>query len=616
MQKTSIIIAALIPIFSLYFMLLAIFGISLIGYVITAVCIIASIGIVVSIIFGIGEIRRALSDNVDRYSLIVLTIVVLFFLIFSIFFMQRLELVFFDENIYQSIALNIVNHGNALTCVYGSAQLKSCFANYLGFDPNGWPFIIAGAFKFFGANISTAYDLELLIGAMSIVSVFLLASSLTQRKRLNLVAIFIFSMIPELFIWSSTPANPDLPFMMFATLTTFFFLVFIKRRTNATLALAMFSLVLTIYVKVEALLLIPIFIIAFFVMDGEQVNTTFKKKLKALANGAAIDKTALYLLVIFLFLLIPEIYAMLATAQERMLAAAPFILANAHIFSPGYLIKNLPINTSFFFGLVSKYPIIFIANVTIFAIIGTLCLALQKRYRKNFSSLILLLCLFLGFFLFYAFYFTGSVLSGGSVRFMLVTYPAISILAAFGVFGLWDIIKAHAGKNRKRDIAKNKKLDVMQFGYFALVFVFFVLPFLYAIPFLRHPNYNFEDFPVIFNGTKNQYLASIANSSLGFIDKNYGLVPNNCLVFSEAPYLWYGLNKSSAVLDIGNSLNSSHNNYSCYVLDYDYWCTINEFNTSALCKTYTSKYKLKVLATQSSGLQSNFTLYQILNYTK
>ena len=252
-----------------------------IGYTITLVCSVSLTALIASIVLGRKEIEQELSKYTSRYSLIMLSAIVLFFIIFSFFFMKKTELIFFDEQIYQSMALNILNHGNALTCVYGSGYLRECYLNSISFDPNGWPFLIAIAFKLLGVGASTAYLTELFFGAMSIIAVFLLSSVLTSRKEVSVLSAAIFALIPELFIWSRTIANPNVPFMFFATLTVFFFVLFAKKGTKLTFCMSLFGLVITSYLRVDALLLLPIFAVIFFTFGENGARDAFRKAYEA-----------------------------------------------------------------------------------------------------------------------------------------------------------------------------------------------------------------------------------------------------------------------------------------------------------------------------------------------
>ena len=598
-------------VFLLFFLLLTV---TYMGYAITLACSITLIALIFFLILGRNDIKWGLSKRINKYSLIALFAIILFFVIFSFFFLKNTELIFFDEQIYQSIALNILNHGNALMCVFGTGYLRNCYVNGIGFDPSGWPFLIAIAFRLFGIGAATAYNFEIFFGATSIIAVFLLSSLLTDKKEIPILSALIFTLIPELFIWSKTLANPNMPFMFFATLSLFFFVLFAKKRTKNTLALSLFSIIITIYLRVEAFLLIPIFIIVSFTFSESGIKDTFKNQIKLLKQKNIISKI-LPLLIVFLFLIAPEMLVVISTTPELFIDASSFLSRNYGLFSLSYLPKIGYQNILFLFGDIAEYPIFFLPEITVFAIFGVISLALykEKRIKNNMGVLLLLLCLFLGYFIFYGTYFSGSALLGGSVRFLLVLYPALAILAAFGLYELseWLVLLL-----RKRN-RKSKQITSIKYAIcIILIILFFIVPFVYyAVPFLMHPNYSYADFPIIPNATpqNDSYAMMYANRSLAFINSNYNLVPPTCLVFSPSPYIWYQLNRSSAYVSEYNASDSNINSYSCFILDYSWFCG-NPFNNT-ICNTILNKYKLKILATESGDGSSNFSLYQILNYS-
>ncbi len=608
MKLYHIIISAIIA-FVIFFLFLGAFG-NLIGYMVTAVDAIALICLIAALLMAAGDIKRVFSGQLNRYAIILLCLIIVFFLVFSIFLLPKTELIFFDENIYQGVALNILHSGNALMCEYGTQYVQKCFVNQLGFDPGGWPFILAVAFKFFGIGNNTSYNLELLMGTLSIVSVFLISVILTNRKEIAIASALIFALIPELFIWSKTLANPDLPFLAFAALTVLFFLIFIKRSNKKTLFVVTSSLAFTVYLRVQALLLVPLFLVVFLTLGGHELRETFKSRIKLLFGKLFSDKRLLLILAVFLILIEPELYSMIASRQELQANAAFYLYPNTTIFSTSYISQNLSDNLSFLTGMLKDYPIIFLASITVFAAIGVIFLLLQKKYKNRFGILVLLLGLFLIYFIFFLFYFSGSVLVGVSVRYFLILYPALSILAAFGVFGLGDWLLGIMGKNSTK---------IKYSIYAALIFLFFVIPFTYSIPFLANPSFTYFGFPLNNVTSKlpalNPYTNQYSKTSSDFINGNYKLVPSKCLVLSEVPSLWFMLNRSSSYLpETDIFTNSTFSGYGCYYLDYGFWCTVSPYN-STICNFYKTNYKLKLLATQNSGGSANFSLYQIINYT-
>lgn len=578
---------------------------------------------VIIVIIGFNEIWRIVNNIINKYSLVIISFIILFFLLFSILFLKKIELIFFDEQIYQSIALNFLKHGTASLCIYATSNLNKCYLSTIQFDPLGYPVILAIAFKLFGSNQLIAYNLELLFSSMTILLIFLSSSILTGKQEIGIISSLIYALIPEVLIWSKTPANPNIPFTMFFSLSLLFFAIFIKKKNIKLLYLFLFSLVVTIYIRIEAILLIPIFLLGFILLNKEISDFQILK-----------NKHAIIAFIIFLILILPEII-FIFIAKYNLKKNEAFInlfiksvsfnqgssILNTQIslFSTKYFVNNIITNIKFLFGFIKIYPIIFLPSITLFAIFGLIfSIIYSKAYSKynSFRLAIFLEIIFLVYFIFYSFYFSGSVILGGSVRFMLITYPILSILAGLGVY-MMSLLIFRKISEAKKIVAG--KLYINNYTIFLIciiiILIAFVEPFIKSIPFIQNPNYNYPDFPMKLNTTTENSIYSMAylNRSISFINDNYLTVPNNCLVFSETPYLWYNLNRSSAIPGI-TLLNTNIKNYNCYIFDYSSFCSYPNISTE--CNKFLSQYKTKIIVSENNGNLPRFALYQVLNFSK
>ena len=578
---------------------------------------------VIIVIIDFNEIWQIVNNIINKYSLVIISFIILFFLLFSILFLKKIELIFFDEQIYQSIALNFLKHGTASLCIYATSNLNKCYLSTIQFDPLGYPVILAIAFKLFGSNQLIAYNLELLFSSMTILLIFLSSSILTGKQEIGIISSLIYALIPEVLIWSKTPANPNIPFTMFFSLSLLFFAIFIKKKNIKLLYLFLFSLVVTIYIRIEAILLIPIFLLGFILLNKEISDFQILK-----------NKHAIIAFIIFLILILPEII-FIFIAKYNLKKNEAFInlfiksvsfnqgssILNTQIslFSTKYFVNNIITNIKFLFGFIKIYPIIFLPSITLFAIFGLIfSIIYSKSYSKynSFRLAIFLEIIFLVYFIFYSFYFSGSVILGGSVRFMLITYPILSILAGLGVY-MMSLLIFRKISEAKKIVAG--KLYINNYTIFLIciiiILIAFVEPFIKSIPFIQNPNYNYPDFPMKLNTTTENSIYSMAylNRSISFINDNYLTVPNNCLVFSETPYLWYNLNRSSAIPGI-TLLNTNIKNYNCYIFDYSSFCSYPNISTE--CNKFLSQYKTKIIVSENNGNLPRFALYQILNFSK
>ncbi len=569
----------------------------LIGYAFTAAYIILLASLIGSAILSRKQIVKAFKGKIDLNTAVVTVIIVMFFVIFSLNYVYPVEQLYFDENIYQGIALNILHHGNAVWCQFGSANTLQCPVSQIYHDPVEWSFYLAIAFLLFGTGIATAYGLSLFAGALSIVFVFLLGS-LLAGKRAGVISAFTFSLIPELFIWSRTQAVPDLGLMMFSVLAFLCYAIYSRQKSNTTLTMFLSSLGIALYMRIEAALLIPIFILIYLFSDPK---LDLRRKITSMVLGSINQKSLIVL--IFLVLLVPQIYYI--SYEFSTLDYGSGTICNTtstSTFSISNFMCNVYPNLYYFIGnynSIGYYPAYFAVETTAIALIGFITIAALAH--KNKKELLLLLGLWIvAYHLFYDFFYAGSVTYGVDVRFMLEIYPAMAILAGIAM----DDIATFIGQRSKSVTAPIVGSSIVAV---ILVIAFVIYPFAKAYP-------NVTILP------QNMPQEGGPLTATNFIYTEYSNVPAHCLVFTFTPDIWYELNRSAAQVGyVGSSdLNFTvfASKYSCYVLDYGYWCVVPPFHGST-CSVDTMNYKTSVIVSSPSapGQEGNLTLYKLLNYT-
>jgi hypothetical protein len=567
----------------------------LLGYAITISVIFSFLALIISIILYKKKLLEILKRQITFKTTLLLFAILAFFLFFLLLFVHPVEQLYFDENIYQGIALNIVHSGNSLWCQFGTGHLTHCYNNQLYHDPVGLELFLGIALVLFGSNPGTAYAFELFLGVLSIIGVFLLSSLLTERKMLAPISAAVFALIPEVIIWSRTQAAPDILFMMLTIYAFFFFVVFTKKENRLTGIMFLSSLSLVFYSRIEALVLLPIFFILYFIFGQFGVKHTIKTRLKTIKKILD-DWKALSILFIFVIIFIPQILYIYTENTSPQYGQS----SGQKIISISNFLQNKSPNINFFLGTTSNYPSISSINLLILSILGIIFIISFKKIRNKVGLLFMLLITALAFFVFYTSFYAGSVNYGVDVRFMLEIMPFLAILSGFGILGLSDILSKIF-----RKITKSKK-DISSIFISLIVIFSIILPFYFLIPFLTLP----------VSQMPQEYFNSQATS---FIYNNYQKVPTSCLVFSFTPDIWYELNRSAAQVSYftqsnNETINTIFKNYSCFVFDYGYWCTISSYKNST-CGANLYSYNLSVIATNRTTEGSNFTLYRINNFT-
>lgn len=634
----------------------------LIGYAITAAVYTSLILMLAFALRERKELKRLLQEHTDRYTLITLALTLAFFLIFSLLWVSPVEQLYFDENIYQGIALNILNHANALWCQFGTGYVRQCYINALYHDPVGWSAFIAIAFAIFGIGTGTAYGLELLSGALSIVCAFLLASLLFKRRSYVVLSTLSFALMPQLFIWSRTQADVDLAFMMFATLTFFLFVAFTKRKSLGSLALFAFSLDLVSYMRVEAILLVPIFCVLMLAFSENGVWETLCERISTIRKEIESDTRALLLLLAFVLLLLPQIYYIALEAQNPSYGQG----VTQSVVSFANFRNNTSPNVNFLLGQmngVSYYPMAFHYTIVPLAMLGVLFLVLDRKRKNGFGIILLLGLWFIAYFLFYTAFYAGAATFGVDSRFMLQLLPASCLLAAFGVLGIGE-------GGRRNMLGTLLLLVIWVLAYFIILFLF--PPYAGATTFSIDSLFNNQLLPAfcflaalviltigdglrwLFRGNSARreiaYASVLAIATLALLVypfialvpivtlapsempqqtvilkaantfyENYTQVPSNCLVFSFTNDVWEEFNRSSIQIGFLNGANSTIKQlilqYKCLALDYGYWCVVPPYH-STLCSYIATHDKLQNFT--SPGVPPggySVTFYRILNYS-
>lgn len=122
-----------------------------------------TIGVLISfagMLIGIFLSRRQIFDifkerGVDLRRLLLSLAIVLVFVSAELAIVKPTQQLFFDDTIYQDMALNLLHMGQAWMCVYGSSS--SCIIGNTFHEPIGTAFVLAIGFAGFGLSRATAY---------------------------------------------------------------------------------------------------------------------------------------------------------------------------------------------------------------------------------------------------------------------------------------------------------------------------------------------------------------------------------------------------------------------------------------------------------------------------
>ncbi len=282
-------------------------------------------------------------------------------LLASIVFLSPIHRLFFDEDIYISIAGNLTHAPvNQLTVVGGPGEVQ--VSSYYK-EPPGWPVLLSLVFLITGRSETVAFWAARILFAMAIAAVHQLAIEILGTRRQALAAAMIFGATPICF-WFSVSAGTDIPAALFATLGMWGLLA-----GNGPLVAAGFAL--AAQTRMELLLLVPL------VWVSRKIS--FKWKMAAAS-----------------LVVIETVHVAWVMSVAPVLAQAERVTAT---FSPKYIGTNLLSNLSYMLN-----PYTFSLGMMVVALL----LAFYRGWRPWLAHSWLISFQTFGLFVVYLCFYSGS----------------------------------------------------------------------------------------------------------------------------------------------------------------------------------------------------------------
>jgi hypothetical protein len=570
---------------------------SFLEYIFTLGILISAIALIIGIVKDRKNIKKSLIDSgLRKYDFLFIVGILIVFLFIELYFVQPTQLLFFDDVIYQAMALNLLHTGQAWMCNYGTATM--CFQGQVFHEPIGLSFNFAIAFAIFGATRAAAWNTELALGVISVFLSFFASLLLLKNKKAAFFTELLMALSPVILVWAR-PTNSDLAVLAYSLVSVIFFLFFLKKKSAWSFSNMLFSFSLLFYMKVDEVFFIPIFIAFYLLLEEKSVIGAIKNTFKRVKENIWNTK----LLIIVLFFIITVVPSILYSFNESLTDGYGWqgtVIQNT-------CMNNAPINVTsainlqnfnanicgnilFWFNQYSAnyvmQPILF----TAFAILGAVLMLLIAKRRRALAAVGIW---FLVFFLLYAAFYAGSVNYGVDWRFMLSLIAQACILGGFAIAEIIDVVSAAAKK-----FMKDTKIIT------AIAIVVMVVVLLLPI---------YELIPLLAVNPANIQQAGDARFYENFVYNNSNQIPAGCLVYTYDPTLFQLNNRSAIQMD--NLYNSSQEKaysqqYKCLVLDYGYWC----HTPNNECTYANQSYNLVPIVTATyNSLDYKYGFYYIEN---
>ena len=375
----------------------------------------------------------------NRFGLLLIILFLFAFVLVS-FVAPRTHRIYYDEDIYANVGQNIALSGKTGFCNYGAFEYGEYIPHWLSYnkEPSGWPFLISLAFKLFGTNEAYAFAINNLLLALGVLVVFFITWNITESYFRSYLAGLAFCLIPHNLIWSNTAAaEPAAAF--FAGVTVLAVILYLKQKETRYLLLLSLVLPFSSQMRPESILIIPWTILAILCFSP-----------KAFLNRRIWS----FGFIACLFFL-PQIMHFYAVSGQSW-------GAQGSKFSIEFLKNNLAVNGLYYLNN-QYFPVL----ITALAVIGLFFSRGFLRWR------LLLLFWFLPFWGIFLFFYAGSYQYGADVRFAVLTFMPVAILAGMGGGGLRDLITRPAIRGNKsgtkkdgRDYPDHSPCALFLYGFF------------------------------------------------------------------------------------------------------------------------------------------------------
>lgn len=515
---------------------------------------------------------RTVCGNISKKTWIFVLLIAVGGMLITMFVAPQTHRIFYDEDIYLNVGQNIAELKRAGMCndgenLYGQYTCRQMEYNK---DPSGWPYLVSVLFRVTGPSHRVAYLLNNLVWGLSILVVFFTGFLLFEDESTGLFGALLFSFIPEGLRWANTTAaEPSAA--LFAGLALVSVILFAKHPGKRPLFLASALIPFAFQFRAESGMVALLAALVILLMaPGELLK----------------ERIHVFLLLIFL-LALPHLVHLYAMRGEGW--GAP----DGVKFSLKYLNQNFPVNALFYLKN-SRFPLLL--TILFFAGLGMPMMKIKqaggeaKTVIKFFAwkQKTILLSWFLAFWGIFLIFYAGSYNYGADVRFSLLSYIPLAVLAGFGAsaLGRW------AGE----------KYDLKWVSTALVLLIFF---------------WCFSFLPYIRAETQEAWGARADHR---YAELMAQMLPPNSLVLTHNPnmFLLWGKNAAQASIATGTREHLKHlfGRYQGGVyFHYNFWCNVDDPLQQSFCKKILKRFDTeKVVSFKERDY--TFVLYKLRRDTR
>lgn len=453
------------------------------------------------------------------------------------FVAPRTNRIYYDEHIYQNIGQNMADLRQAQMCNEGTVEYGrlACARGEYNKQPYGFPYLLSVGYRIFGVGDALAARLNSACAMLLPPLVFLTAYLLFGDLGAAQYAALVSALVPQQLLWSNTAsAEPTAAF--FCLVAVLAALSFVRQPTTGTLLWMTAATSFASQFRPESLLCIPL--VALIVTLRSPREWTRPRWWWAGLLG---------------LMLCAALVGHLVAVRQEGWGASDVRLGWR------FVMENLSVNGPFYFAN-DRFPALF----TILALIGVV---LSRNLGASLIGLVYFM-LFWGVFLFF---YAGSYDYGADVRYSLMTYPPLAILAGAGASAVARISARWAPRPHLVDRAVT-----------GVVFV----AFLQFMPLVRAIG---EE-------------AWAARADVRVAREFARMLPSNSIILTHNPsmFLVWGRNAAQA------SLATTDESWVRQVVPlrygggiyfhWNFWCNVADPAQNAFCQNVLARYPTKLIA--------------------
>jgi len=410
---------------------------------------------------------------------LLLVFVAAFFL--RMFITTHMHNLYYDEDAYMDIAKHIANNGDNCLCLKNTGGV--CEVCGYSFKSLGFSFLLAGVFKAFGVGHSAAFNFVAVIGALTVLALFLFSYLVFDDEKAALLSALVLAFFPLHVRWSgSASAEVVSLFFIIASFTCLMLYHKLGKARLLFLFLALF--VYTLMIKEENVLLVAFFV-AFFLS---------RKKHR---------KVLLYILSIVMLVMLPYLVGNLLThiglPGEDALGRYTFWKEGSY-FSMDFLKKD------FLTNMLSLLDTDYTMHVVVLlSLVGVFYMLKNKTLLgvSLLSWILVIIALFSAYI--------GMPLAQSEVRHYIPLIGAVSLISGYGISSL-----------SKERMLKNLKMEY-------LVAAVLIISILYYLPYITS-----DKSPVL-----------TAQQDYELAQEVVRLVPEECVIITQESYIFDFFDKSA-----------------------------------------------------------------------